>query len=85
MRLEKENIIMRLDERRLPTAYKCSTVSSGELVNLRRVQNIIRKGRIEALQKDRIIFKDGRLVAIEQDHSTHSLEIVNYYSQHVLL
>ena len=84
LRLEKEDIIMRLDERRLPTAYKCSTVSPEELINLRRVENIIRKGRIEALHKDRIIFKDGWLVVLQNDYNISSLEVISYYSEHVL-
>ena len=48
---------MRIDESRLPTAFKCSTVSKDELPLLRKVKNIIRRGRIESLEKDKIIFK----------------------------
>ena len=55
-------MLMRIDEKRKPTAYKCATVSSEELVKLRKIKNIIRSGRIETLEKDRIVFKDKRLV-----------------------
>ena len=51
---------MRIDESRLPTAFKCATVSKDELPLLRKVKNIIRRGRIESLEKDKIIFKDKR-------------------------
>jgi len=51
---------MRIDESRLPTAFKCATVSKDELPLLRMVKNIIRRGRIESLEKDKIIFKDKR-------------------------
>ena len=59
---EKVNFCMRIDESRLPTAFKCATVSMDELPLLRKVKNIIRRGRIESLEKDKIIFKDKRLV-----------------------
>ena len=57
---EKVNLLMRIDESRLPTAFKCATVSKDELPLLRKVKNIIRRGRIESLEKDKIIFKDKR-------------------------
>ena len=57
---EKLKLVMRLDEGRVPTAYKCATVSSEELVSLRKIKNIIRQGRIESLEKNRIVFKDKR-------------------------
>ena len=57
---EKVNFCMRIDESRLPTAFKCATVSKDELPLLRKVKNIIRRGRIESLEKDKMIFKDKR-------------------------
>ena len=62
VQLEKDHILMRIDEKRRPTVYKCATVSSEELITLRKIKNIVRRGRIETIQKDRIIFKDKRFV-----------------------
>ena len=53
---------MRIDEKRIPTAFKCATVSTEELILLKKVKNIIRNGRIESLEKDKIVFKDKRFV-----------------------
>ena len=53
---------MRIDEKRIPTAFKCATVSTEELISLKKVKNIIRRGRIESLEKDKIVFKDKRFV-----------------------
>ena len=53
---------MRIDEKRIPTAFKCATVSTEELVLLKKVKNIIRSGRVESLEKDKIVFKDKRFV-----------------------
>ena len=57
---EKIKYVQRLDETRTPTAYKCATVSSSELTMLRKVKNIIRKGRLQSLEKNKIVFKDNR-------------------------
>ena len=59
---EKNNFFMRIDERRLPTTFKCATVSKEELISLRKIKNIIRCGRVAALEKDKIVFKDKRFV-----------------------
>ena len=53
---------MRIDEKRFPTAFKCATVSKEELVSLKKIKNIIRSGRVESLEKDKIVFKDKRFV-----------------------
>ena len=59
---------MRIDEKRIPTAFKCATVSTDELILLKKVKNIIRSGRIESLEKDKIVFKDKRFVWLAIDY-----------------
>ena len=59
---------MRIDENRIPTAFKCATVSTEELILLKKVKNIIRSGRIESLEKDKIVFKDKRFVWLAIDY-----------------
>ena len=44
-RLERNGVLMRLDENILPTRFRFATVSPGELQRLRRVRNIVRRGR----------------------------------------
>ena len=51
---------MRIDEGHFPKAFKCATVSKEELGSLRKIQKVIRKGRIESLGKDKIVFEDKR-------------------------
>ena len=60
LRFEKEGFVMRIDEGIFPTAFKCATVSREELGSLRKIQNIVRKGRIASLEKDKIVFEDKR-------------------------
>ena len=59
---------MRIDEKKLPTAFKCATVRTEELILLKKVKNIIRSGRIESLEKDKIVFKDKRFVWLAIDY-----------------
>ena len=49
---------MRIDENKIPTAFKCATVSTEELILLKKVKNIIRSGRVESLEKDKIVFNN---------------------------
>ena len=51
---------MRIDEKRQPTTWKCATVSSAELLELKKIRKIIRQGRVNSIEKDKIIFKDNR-------------------------
>ena len=60
IQFEKTKFFMRIDEEITPTGFKCSTVNAAELLLLRKVTNVIRRGRIESLQTDKIIFKNKR-------------------------
>ena len=60
LQFEKIGFFSRINEEVWPTAFKCATVSTDELHLLRKVKNIVRRGRIESLEHDKIIFKDKR-------------------------
>ena len=60
LKLETFGFFSRIDEEVWPTAFKCATVSTAELHLLRKVKNVVRRGRIESLENDKIIFKDKR-------------------------
>ena len=75
LKYEKGNIMMRIDEMRQPTTWKCATVSSAELIELKKIRNIIRQGRIDSIEKDKIIFKDKRYCT-ENDHNTGTNEFL---------
>ena len=51
---------MRIDENVEPKIWKCATVSKAELMELRKIRNIVRKGRIESIEKDKIVFTNKR-------------------------
>ena len=58
---------MRLDENILPTRFRFATVSPGELQRLRRVRNIVRRGRVAALDQASITFHSGERMDLPGD------------------
>ena len=59
LRLEKSGVLLRLDEKILPTKFRYATVSREEISRLRRVEHVIRKGRISSIDKEKIRFESG--------------------------
>ncbi len=59
LRLEAVGEIRRIDPAVTPTAYHCAIVGDRELQELRRVQNIIRLGRVTRLERGTITLEHG--------------------------
>ncbi len=59
VRSEAAGRFFRLDESIWPTAFRCATVSPSELTSLRRIENIIRLGRIQRIEPDTIVLDRG--------------------------
>jgi hypothetical protein len=53
--------VLRLDANVWPTKYRCATVSKEELGQLRRIENVIRQGRVVRIQADSIELEEGTL------------------------
>ncbi|MEL6666813.1 MAG: NAD(P)-binding protein [Pseudomonadota bacterium] len=60
-RVEKAGIFVRIDESVRPTMFHGATISDPELEELRKVKNVIRKGRIQRIEPDQIIMDDATL------------------------
>jgi hypothetical protein len=60
-RLENVKMFTRIDTDVTPTMFHGATISDPELAELRRVKNVIRKGRIQRIEPDQIIFDEGTL------------------------
>ena len=60
-RLEEVDCIRRLDKTVRPTMFHAATVSQPELDALRRIKNIIRMGRVSALEVDKIVLDGGEI------------------------
>lgn len=60
-RLEQAGVLLRIDEQIKPKMFHGATVSELELTELRKVKNIVRKGRIEAIGEHEIVLDEGTL------------------------
>jgi hypothetical protein len=60
-RLEQIGSLMRIDVCVAPGAYRCATITRAELDVLRRVRNIVRLGRVQRLERDRIVLDGGEI------------------------
>ena len=57
--LEKTGHLFRLDKNIEPSRFRAATVSQAELVKLNQIQDIVRRGRIARIEKDRLVFQSG--------------------------
>ena len=60
-RLESSGVLLRLDKTVKPTMFHGATVSQLELEQLRRIKNVVRKGRVQKIEMDKIVFTDGNI------------------------
>lgn len=59
--MEADDRILRLDKSVWPTKYRCATVDQRELEQLRRIQNVVRMGRVTRIDPTTITLRSGSL------------------------
>ncbi len=68
-RLEKSGVLMRLDTDVKPKMFHGATVSQAELQELRRIKNVVRMGRVTALEPGKVVLEEGTLeVSVDTLH-----------------
>jgi hypothetical protein len=60
-RLERAGLLLRLDESVEPSMYRCSTITTAERDQLRRITDIIRLGRVQRIGADAIVLDEGTI------------------------
>lgn len=60
-RLESAGQIVRIDPAVEPTTFRCSITSQAEVAQLRRIENIVRLGRVTAVEPTRIVLERGTI------------------------
>ena len=60
-RLEAREVLLRIDLAVQPTAYHCAVVSKPELAQLQRITDIVRLGRVQAIEPARLVLAQGSL------------------------
>lgn len=59
LRLEETGALMRFDPAVRPTMYRCATISRAELTDLRRIEDVVRLGRVTEVQPGRVTLERG--------------------------
>ena len=60
-RLEAAGMLLRIDQNVRPSMFHGATVSKMELAQLRRIRHIVRMGRVQRIERDRIVLERGQL------------------------
>jgi len=66
-RLEAAGQLLRIDERVTPTMYRCATVSARELQPLRRIEDVVRLGRVRRLAPHGMTLEHGSVNGAPDD------------------
>ncbi|WP_164155649.1 NAD(P)-binding protein [Sandarakinorhabdus rubra] len=61
LRLEAKGALLRLDPAVTPRLHHCATVTRGELAALRQIAKIVRLGRVQRIERDRIVLDHGEV------------------------
>jgi hypothetical protein len=64
-RLEASGSLLRIDKNVRPQMFHGATISQMELEELRKIKNVVRKGRVQSIEKDQITFKEGSILTSE--------------------
>jgi NAD(P)-binding Rossmann-like domain len=59
-KLEASGQMLRIDRSHKPSMFHYATMSEGEVQLLRQIKNIIRKGRVQAIDDDALVLAEGR-------------------------
>ena len=57
--LSVRGLLLRFDDTRQPTMWRCATVTKAELEQLRKIQNIIRMGHVQRVEPQQIVLDQG--------------------------
>jgi NAD(P)-binding Rossmann-like domain len=61
LRMEASDQMLRIYPEHLPTMFHFATVSKGEIAILQRIKNVIRMGRVQALEPDNMVLDKGNM------------------------
>lgn len=62
LRLEACGALLRIDRERMPTMFHLATLSEAEVAELRRIRNVVRLGRVTAIDAGGMHLEQGRVV-----------------------
>lgn len=60
LRLEAAGQMLRIDRNQVPSMFHCATMSEGEVQTLRQITQVIRRGRVLAIEPEALVLEHGR-------------------------
>lgn len=63
--LERDGVMLRIDRDVEPEMFHYATISQGEVDRLRDIDNVVRMGRVEAVEHDRMVLQGGEVAMPE--------------------
>lgn len=70
-RLDSEGVFLRIDANVAPTMFRGAIVSESELRLLRRVEDIVRMGHVQRIERGEIVLDEGRIPTNERTVHVH--------------
>jgi hypothetical protein len=70
-RLEGCEQLLRIERKVWPTMFKVATVSAGELEQLRKIEDVVRLGRVRRIERDAIALDEGSVPASPRQLHVH--------------
>ena len=64
-RVQRNGQLLRIDDEVKPSMYRCATVTDLELQQLKKIKNVIRKGRVERVRKGQLNLIEGSVTTQE--------------------
>jgi hypothetical protein len=61
IRLEKSGYLLRLDRDIRPTMFHAATISKDEIIELRRIKNVVRMGHVKEIKIDSVSLSEGEI------------------------
>ena len=71
LRLEEAGIMLRIDRTVMPTMAKTPTLATWELGQLRTVENVVRRGHVQAVDRGKLIFAGGSVTIADDAVVVH--------------
>ena len=60
-RLEAAGVLVRIDKNVRPQMFHGATISQLEITEMRRIKNVVRMGRVQSIEKNKIILENGSI------------------------
>jgi len=70
-RLESEGVLLRIDPYVVPTMFRGAVVSESELHLLRQIEDVVRMGHVQRIERDEIVLAQGRVPTDERTVHVH--------------